>query len=173
MATIINLNGKKPVFGENIFLAETCTVIGDVQTGDWCSIWYHAVLRGDVCPIRIGDKVNIQDGAVIHGTYKKSEVVIGDNVTVGHNAIVHGAIIGDDVLVGMGAIILDNAEIGEKAIVASGSVVLENSRIEAGTLWAGVPAKFIKKIDSETANELTDIAYHYVKYAEWYRNNLK
>ena len=146
MALIKSVRGFTPQIGENTYLSENATIVGDVTIGKDCSIWFNAVLRGDVNPIRIGDRVNIQDGSVLHTLYERSVVEIGNDVSVGHNVTIHGATIKDGALIGMGSTILDYAVVGEGAIVAAGALVLSNTVIEPGTLWAGVPAKFIKKI---------------------------
>lgn len=170
MAIIKSLRGFTPEIGENCFLADNAVIIGDVKMGRDCSIWFGTVLRGDVNSIRIGNGVNIQDGAVLHTLYQKSVVEIGDHVSVGHNVTIHGACIKDYALIGMGATVLDNAVIGEGAIVAAGALVLSNTIIEPGTLWAGVPAKFVKKVDPEQAKELNQkIANNYLFYASWYK----
>lgn len=164
------VKGLAPVIGEDSWVAPNATVVGDIRTGKECSIWYQAVLRGDVGPIRLGDQVNIQDGAVLHTTRGYSEVVLGDRVTVGHRAIVHGCTAEDDVLIGMGAIVMDKAYIERGALVAAGAVVLENTHIEAGSIYAGVPARCVKKrpVDEAVAvNRKT--AEGYVEYKEWYR----
>ena len=165
---IKELNGKVPSTGEGTFVAENAALIGDVKTGRDCSIWYGAVLRGDVGPIRLGDNVNIQDCAVLHATTDVSEVIIGDNVSVGHNAIVHGARIGNDVLIGMGAIVMDNAVIPDGTVVAAGAGVLENKVLEPG-IWAGVPAKKVKDSSDRITGMAHDNAMHYIEYKEWYR----
>ena len=171
MAYIKSVRETTPVIGENCFLAETAVIIGDVVMGDNCSIWFGAVLRGDVNSIRIGNSVNIQDGAVIHTLYEKSVVEIGNHVTVGHNAIIHGAKVENYALIGMGATVLDHAEIGEGAIVAAGALVLSGTKIEPNTVWAGTPAKFIKKVEPKQAKELNQkIAHNYAIYAEWYKD---
>ena len=152
------------------FIAPNATIVGDVVTGENCSIWFNAVVRGDVNSIRMGNKVNIQDGAVIHCTYQRSKTIIGNNVSIGHNAIVHGCTIHDDVLIGMGAIVMDNAEIGSNSIIAAGAVVLENTKVEEGSIYAGVPAKKVKNISAALINgEINRIADNYVKYADWFR----
>ncbi|MBP7173228.1 MAG: gamma carbonic anhydrase family protein [Cloacibacterium sp.] len=172
MALIKNLLGKTPVIGENTFLAETAVIIGDVEMGKDCSIWYNAVLRGDVHYIKLGDKVNIQDNAMVHCTYEKYPTTIGNNVSVGHNAIVHGCTIKDNVLIGMGAIVMDDCVIESNAIVAAGAVVTQGTHIEAGELWAGVPAKKIKDVSQELIEgEINRIANNYVKYSGWYKND--
>ncbi len=167
MALIKPLNGIAPKIGKNCFIAETAVIIGDVVIGDDCSIWYGSVLRGDVNPIIIGDRVNIQDGAVLHTLHKKSVVKIGDDVSVGHNAIIHGATIGNDVLVGMGAILMDNAIIPDNTIIAAGAVVLSNEILEPG-VYAGVPAKKVKE-GSDTIKEAAHKnAQGYMNYKKWY-----
>ncbi len=171
MTLIRELRGFVPKIGRDCYLAETCVVIGDVIIGDQSSIWYNTVIRGDVNSIRIGSKVNIQDNSVLHCTYEETTVKIGDNVSVGHNVIVHGANIESNVLIGMGAILMDNVKVGENSIIAAGSVVLEGTKVEPGSVYAGVPAKFIKKVSSKEANEqIKSIAARYVGYTEWYRN---
>ena len=172
MPYIFEIKAIKPAWGSNCFIAPNATLAGDIIMGDDCSIWFNAVLRGDVNFIRMGNKVNVQDGAVIHCTYLKTSTVIGNNVSIGHNAIVHGCVIGDDVLVGMGAIIMDNANIGRNSIIAAGAVVLENTVVEPGTIYAGVPAKKVKDI-SETLikGEIDRIANNYVMYAGWYKDD--
>ena len=158
MALIKAVKGISPVFGENCFLAENSTIVGDVVMGNDCSVWFNAVVRGDVNSIRIGNKVNIQDGAVLHCTYEKTQVHLGNNVSIGHNAIVHGCTIHDNVLVGMGAIVMDNVEIFSNTIIAAGAVVLEGTKIESGSIYAGVPAKKVKDIDqSDFAGEIERI----------------
>ena len=170
MALIKKLLGKTPVIGENTFLAETATIIGDVEMGKECSIWYNAVLRGDVHYIKLGDKVNIQDNAMVHCTYEKYPTTIGNNVSVGHNAIVHGCTIKDNVLIGMGAIVMDDCLVESNAIVAAGAVVTQGTHIKAGELWAGVPAKKIKDVSQELIEgEINRIANNYVKYSGWYK----
>jgi carbonic anhydrase/acetyltransferase-like protein (isoleucine patch superfamily) len=167
---IRTLNGHTPKFGKDCFLAENSVVVGDVVMGDQCSIWYHAVIRGDVHFIRMGNKVNIQDGAVVHCTYQKSPTTIGNNVSVGHNAIVHGCTIHDNVLVGMGAIVMDDCVVESNSIIAAGAVVTEGTRVEAGTIYAGVPAKKIKDISQELiSGEIERLANNYIFYAGWYK----
>ena len=144
MALIKPVNGTSPVFGKNCYLAENCTVVGEVVMGDDCSVWFNAVVRGDVNSITIGNKVNIQDGAIIHCTYEKAKTVIGNNVSIGHHAIVHGCTLEDNVLIGMGAIVMDGAVIEKNSVVAAGAVVLENTRVESGSIYAGVPARKVK-----------------------------
>ena len=170
MALIKSVEGKSPKFGKNVYLAENCTVVGEVEIGDYCSIWFNAVIRGDVHYIKIGEKVNIQDGAVVHCTYKKHPTEIGNNVSIGHNAIVHGCTIKDNVLIGMGAIVMDNVEIESNTIVAAGSVVLQNSRLESGSIYAGIPAKKVKSLSVEQTKDLIKgIAENYTKYASWFK----
>ncbi len=170
MALLLPVKGIHPVFGENCFLAPNATVVGDVVMGKSCSVWFNAVVRGDVHSIRIGDKVNIQDGAIIHCTYQKAATVIGNNVNIGHNALVHGCTLEDNVLIGMGAIVMDNCYVEKNALVAAGAVVLENTRIEAGSIYAGVPAKKVKQLDEATFKDQNErIANNYVKYAGWFK----
>ena len=170
MAIIKEVRGLRPTIGENCFLAETAAVIGEVSIGNDCSIWYGTVLRGDVNSIRIGNKVNIQDGAVIHTLYQRSQTIIGDNVSIGHNAVVHGATIEDNCLIGMGAIVLDNAVVESGAIVAAGALVTSGMRVEGGHIYAGVPAKKIKAVDEKQRDEIIKrIADDYVMYASWYK----
>jgi carbonic anhydrase/acetyltransferase-like protein (isoleucine patch superfamily) len=170
MALIKEVRGFTPQFGKDCFLAENATIIGDVVMGDGCSIWYNAVLRGDVNSIRIGNHVNIQDGSILHTLYQKSVVEIGDYVSIGHNVTVHGAKINNYALIGIGAILLDHAEVGEGAIIAAGSLVLSNTKIPPYTLWGGVPAKFIKNVEPEQTNEMNrKIAHNYAMYAGWYK----
>ena len=169
MALIKSVRGFTPIMGEKCYLAENATVVGDVVMGDGCSVWFNAVLRGDVNSIRIGNHVNIQDGSVLHTLYEKSVVEIGDYVSIGHNVTVHGAKINNYALIGMGATLLDYAEVGEGAIVAAGSLVLSNTVIPPFTLWAGVPAKFIKNVAPEQSNEMNrKIAHQYAMYAGWF-----
>lgn len=170
MALIKEVRGFTPEIGENTFLAENATVIGDVVIGKDCSIWFNAVLRGDVNSIRIGDRVNIQDGSVLHTLYQKSVVEIGNDVSVGHNVVIHGAKIENGALIGMGAIVLDHAVIGEGAIVAAGSVILSGTKVEPGSIYAGVPAKFVKKVDPDQAKEMNQkIAKNYLMYSGWFK----
>lgn len=174
MALILPVKEVYPEFGENCFLAPNATIVGDVVTGRDCSIWFNAVLRGDVNSIRLGNRVNVQDGAVIHCTYQKTKTIIGNNVSIGHNAIVHGCVIEDNVLVGMGAIVMDNAHIGSNSIIAAGAVVLENTRVEAGSIYAGVPAKKVKDISQELiSGEIERIAANYLMYSDWFRDHKK
>lgn len=170
MAIIRSVRGFTPKFGKDTFLAENAAIIGDVIMGDGCSIWYGAVLRGDVNSIRIGNSVNIQDGSVLHTLYEKSVLEIGDDVSIGHNVTIHGAKICNGALVGMGSVVLDHAVIGEGAIIAAGSVVLSRTIVEPGCIYAGVPAKFVKKVDPEQSKEINQrIANNYHMYASWYK----
>lgn len=170
MALIKSVRGFTPKMGSNCFLADNATIIGDVVMGDDCSIWFNTVLRGDVNSIRIGNRVNIQDGSVLHTLYEKSTVEIGDDVSIGHNVTLHGACIHNKALIGMGATLLDHAIVGESAIVAAGALVLSNTIIEPYTLWGGVPAKFIKKVNPAQSKELNQkIANGYLMYASWYK----
>lgn len=169
MAIIRKLNGMEPKIGKNCFLAENAVIVGDVTIGDDCSIWYGAVLRGDVNPIVIGNRVNIQDGAVLHTLHKRSVVEIGDDVSVGHNAIIHGAKVGSRVLVGMGAILMDNAEIADNTIIAAGAVVLSNNNLDSG-VYAGIPAKKVKEGSEEVGDSALKNARGYMMYKEWYLN---
>ncbi len=172
MALILPVKGIYPTMGSNCFLAPNATVVGDVEMGNDCSVWFNAVIRGDVNSIRIGNKVNIQDGAVIHCTYEKTKVFIGNSVSIGHNAIVHGCSIADNVLVGMGAILMDNVQVGSNTIIAAGAVVLENTIVEAGCIYAGVPAKKIKDISQELINgEIDRIANNYLMYSGWFKES--
>lgn len=169
MALIKSVRGFTPKLGNGCFLAETAVIIGDVVAGDQCSFWYHVVVRGDVNSIRIGSKVNIQDGSVLHTLYQRSVIEIGDNVSVGHNVVIHGAKIQNNVLIGMGSVILDNAVIGENSIIAAGSVVLTGTVVEPGSIYAGVPAKRVKDVDpQQTAEMINRIANDYIMYASWY-----
>ncbi len=171
MALIIPARGFTPVFGDNCFLSENCTIVGDVVMGQGCSVWFNAVVRGDVNSIRIGDKVNIQDNAVLHCTFEKTQVLIGNNVSIGHNVIVHGATIGNNVLIGMGAIIMDNTVVGENSIIAAGALVLQNTIIEPGSIYAGVPAKRLKSVDkTQFQNMIERISNNYLMYSSWYKN---
>ncbi|MBR6647831.1 MAG: gamma carbonic anhydrase family protein [Bacteroidaceae bacterium] len=170
MAIIKELRGYVPKMGKNCFLAETAAVIGDVTIGDDCSIWYGTVLRGDVNTIVVGNKVNIQDGAVIHTLYQRSVTTIGNNVSIGHNATIHGATIEDNCLIGMGATILDNAVVESGAIVAANALVTSGMRVEGGCIYAGVPARKIKEVSPEQQKEIVErIANDYVMYASWYK----
>lgn len=170
MALILPVKGILPQFGQNCFLAPNATIVGDVIMGGECSIWFNAVVRGDVNAIRLGEKVNVQDGAIIHCTYEKTRAVVGNNVSIGHNAIVHGCIVHDDVLIGMGAIVMDGAVIGSRSIIAAGAVVLEGTVIEEGSLYAGVPARKVKEVSPELIQgEINRIANNYVMYSSWFK----
>lgn len=170
MALIKDVRGFTPQIGEDCYLAENATVVGDVIMGNGCSIWFNAVLRGDVNSIRIGNHVNIQDGAVLHTLYQKSTIEIGDYVSVGHNVTIHGATVKDYALIGMGATVLDGAVIGEGAIIAANALVLSNTIVEPNTIWAGVPAKMVKKVDPQQSQEINQrIAHNYAMYASWYK----
>ena len=169
MALIIEILGKTPQFGAHCFVAPNATVIGDVILGNECSVWFNAVIRGDVNSIKIGNKVNIQDGAIIHCTYQKNGTIIGNNVSIGHNAMVHGCTLMDNVLVGMGAIVMDKTIVHPNSIIAAGAVVLEGTIVEAGSIYAGVPAKKVKDISQDLiSGEINRIADNYVKYASWF-----
>jgi carbonic anhydrase/acetyltransferase-like protein (isoleucine patch superfamily) len=172
MALIKPVKGISPQFGNDCYLAENSTIVGDVIMGDQCSVWFNAVVRGDVNSIRMGNKVNVQDGAVIHCTYEKTKVFIGNNVSIGHNALVHGCTIHDNVLIGMGAIVMDNCVIGSNTIIAAGAVVLENTKVESGVIYAGVPAKKVKDINPELiSGEINRIANNYIMYSGWFKEN--
>ncbi len=169
MALIKSVRGYTPQMGKDCYLAENATIVGDVVMGDNCSVWFNAVVRGDVNSIRIGNRVNIQDGTVIHTLYQKSVSIIGDDVTLGHNVVVHGAELKNGSLIGMGAVILDHAVIGEGAIIAAGSVVLSGTQVEPGSIYAGVPAKFVKKVDPQQSAEMNQkIASNYLMYSSWF-----
>ena len=169
MAIIQSVRGFTPKIGEGTFLAENAVVVGDVTMGRDCSVWFSTVLRGDVNTITIGDRVNIQDGSVLHTLYQKSTIEIGDDVSIGHNVVIHGAKIHDYALIGMGAIVMDDAEVGEGALVAAGSVVLSRTKIGPHEMWAGAPAKFIKMVEPEKAKEMNEkIARNYLMYSRWY-----
>jgi gamma-carbonic anhydrase len=171
MALIKSLNNKTPVIGKNCFLAETATLIGNVEVGDNCSVWFNAIIRGDVHYIKIGNNTNIQDNAVIHATYKKSPTNIGDNVTIAHGAIVHGCTLHNNVMIGMNAVVLDDAVVESNSIIAAGSVVTKGTNVESGWVYAGIPAKKIKEISPEMLeNEINRIAVSYEIYAGWYKN---
>ena len=170
MALIRPVRGKTPVFGDNCWFAENATIVGEVTMGDDCSVWFSAVVRGDVNSITIGNKVNIQDGAVIHCTYQKHATVIGNNVSIAHNAVVHGCTIRDNVLVGMGAIVMDGCEVGENCIIAAGAVVTQGTKLEPGGIYAGIPAKKVKNLDESLfSGEVERIANNYLMYASWFK----
>ncbi|WP_152287781.1 gamma carbonic anhydrase family protein [Flavicella marina] len=167
---IKEVRGHKPKFGEDCFLAENAVILGEVSMGDQCSIWYNAVVRGDVHYIKMGNKVNIQDGAVVHATFEKSPTNIGNNVSVGHNAIVHGCTIHDDVLIGMGAIVMDDCVIESNSIIAAGAVVAKGTYVKSGSVYGGIPAKKIKDISEELLKgEVHRIAENYIKYSGWFK----
>lgn len=171
MALIKACRGYNPEFGANCWLAENATVVGDVQMGSDCSVWFNAVVRGDVNSIRIGNRVNIQDGAVLHCTYEKTKTVLGDNVSVGHNALVHGCTVEDNVLIGMGAIVMDNCYIESNCIIAAGAVLLEGTRVESWSVYAGIPAKKVKTLSQELFNgEVQRIANNYLMYSSWFKD---
>lgn len=167
---IRELNGKIPQYGAGCYFAETAVVVGDVVMGDECSIWYNAVIRGDVHSIRMGNRVNVQDGAVIHCTYQKFPTTIGNRVSIGHNAIVHGCTVHDNVLIGMGAIVMDDCVVESHTIIAAGAVVTQGTRVAAGSIYAGVPARKVKDISEKLiSGEIERIADNYVKYSGWYQ----
>ncbi|MDQ3392631.1 MAG: gamma carbonic anhydrase family protein [Bacteroidota bacterium] len=168
MAIIKSIKGVVPKLGKDCFLADNATVIGDVLMGDSCSVWFNAVVRGDVNSIAIGNETNIQDGAIIHGTYEKAKTVIGNRVSIAHNAIVHGCTIEDRVLIGMGAIVMDNAVIKTGSVIAAGAVVLPGTIVESGYIYAGVPAKKVKEVGPELAEVFDRTAKNYITYAKWY-----
>ena len=171
---IKTVRGFTPQWGSDCFVAENATLIGDLIMGDQCSVWYQAVIRGDVNAIRVGNRVNIQDGAVIHATYEKAATTIGDDVSIGHNAIVHGGILKNKVLVGMGSIIMDNCIVESNSIIAAGSVVTQNTHIPEGTIYAGIPARKIKDIDPELQKgEIERIAKNYLMYSSWFKPDQK
>ncbi|MDD6228697.1 MAG: gamma carbonic anhydrase family protein [Bacteroidales bacterium] len=172
MAIIKSVRGFTPKIGKDCFIADNAVIVGDVTIGDECSIWFSTVLRGDVNTITIGNRVNIQDGSVLHTLYEKSTIEIGDDVSLGHNVVIHGAKIHDYALIGMGAIVMDNAVVGEGALVAAGSVVLSNTVIGPHEMWAGAPAKFVKMVEPEKAKELNvKIAHNYLMYSKWYKDD--
>lgn len=171
MALIKAIKGVLPKHGTDCYFAENSTIVGDVEMGDECSIWFNAVVRGDVNSIRMGNRVNVQDGAVIHCTYQKTKTTIGNNVSIGHNAIVHGCSLHDNVLIGMGAIVMDNCVVGSNSIIAAGAVLLENTIVEPGSIYAGVPAKFVKKIDQKLIEgEINRISSNYLMYSSWLKD---
>lgn len=170
MPVILPVEGKMPQFGEDCFIAPNATIVGDVIMGNQCSVWFNTVIRGDVNYIKLGNKVNVQDNAVIHCTYQKYPTNIGNNVSIGHNAIAHGCTLHDNVLIGMGAIVMDNVVVHSNTIIAAGAVVLENTICEAGSIYAGVPAKKVKDISQELIHgEIGRIANNYVKYSGWFK----
>ena len=170
MALIKSVNGKSPQFGDDCYLAENATLVGDIKTGNQCSFWFNSVVRGDVHFIKMGDKVNVQDGAVIHCTYQKAPTKIGNNVSIGHNALVHGCTIHDNVLIGMGAIVMDGCIIESNCLIAAGAVVLEGTHVKSGSVYAGVPAKKVKELTPELfEGEVQRIANNYVMYSGWFK----
>jgi carbonic anhydrase/acetyltransferase-like protein (isoleucine patch superfamily) len=170
MPVILPVKGRMPQIPEDCFVAPNATIVGDVTMGSDCSIWFNAVIRGDVNKIRMGNKVNIQDGACIHCTFEKTETILGNSVSVGHNAIVHGCVIEDNVLIGMGAIVMDNAHIGTGSIIAAGAVVLEGTIVPPGSIFAGVPAKKVKEVSPELMKgEVERIANNYLQYSSWFK----
>lgn len=170
MATIRTIRGKTPKYGKDCFFAENASILGDVTMGDECNVWYSAVIRGDVHSIKMGDRVNVQDGAVIHATYEKSPTNLGNNVSIAHNAVVHGCTIHDNVLIGMGAVVLDDAVVESNCIIAAGSVVTKGSVLESGGVYAGIPATLKKKISPELLEQdINRIARSYAMYADWHR----
>lgn len=172
MALIKTCRGKEPKWGKDCYLAENATLVGDVIAGDECSFWFNCVVRGDVNAIRLGNKVNVQDGAVIHCTYEKAATTIGNNVSIGHNALVHGCTVHDNVLIGMGAIVMDGVVIEENCLIAAGAVVLEGTHVESGSVYAGVPAKKVKSLSKELfEGEIKRIANNYLMYSGWFKEN--
>jgi carbonic anhydrase/acetyltransferase-like protein (isoleucine patch superfamily) len=170
MALIKTVKGVGPKFGNNCYFAENATIVGDVVTGDECSFWFQSVIRGDVHRIRMGNKVNVQDGAIIHCTYERAPTTIGNNVSIGHRAIVHGCTLKDNVLVGMGAIVMDHAVVEENVLIAAGAIVLENSHLESGYIYAGVPARKVKALSAEAFQDTVErIANNYVMYSGWFK----
>ena len=170
MKIIKHVKGKHPQISEDCYIAENATIVGEVSIGTQCSVWFNAVIRGDVHYIKIGNKVNIQDGAVIHATYKKSPTTIGNNVSIGHNAIVNGCTIHDNVLIGMGSIVMDDCVIESNSIIAAGAIVTKNTRVESGSIYAGIPAKKIKNISQEMiSGEIYRIANSYINYSSWFK----
>lgn len=172
MSLILPVKGIAPKYGKNCWFAPNSTLVGDVVMGDQCTIWFNAVVRGDVNSIIIGNRVNIQDGAVIHCTYQKTKTTIGNNVSIAHNAIVHGCTIDDEVLIGMGAIVMDGVTIGKNAIIGAGAVVTQNTTVPAGTVWAGNPARYIKDVSPDLGEVFMRTANNYIMYAEWFNEPL-
>lgn len=170
MAIIRKVRGHQPKFGKNCFLADNAVVVGEVLMGENCTVWFNAVVRGDVNSITIGDNTNIQDGAIIHGTYERAKTVIGSNVSIAHNAVVHGCTLEDNVLVGMGAIIMDNTVVGKNSVIAAGAVVLPGTNIAEGSVYAGVPAKRVKGTGDDMKAVIQRTARNYPMYAEWFKN---
>ncbi len=170
MAIVRALRGFEPRFGKDCFLAETAVVVGEVVMGDRCTVWYHAVVRGDVHSITIGDDTNIQDGAIIHCTYQKAKTVIGNKVSIAHQAVIHGCTVEDEVLIGMGAIVMDDAVIGTGSVIAAGAIVLPGTKVEPGSIYAGIPARKIKDVGAEMKAVIERTAKNYPMYAAWYKN---
>lgn len=171
MSLILPVNGISPLMGNDCFIAPNATIVGDVVMGNDCSVWFNTVIRGDVNSVRMGNKVNVQDGAVIHCTYQKNATNIGNNVSIGHNAIVHGCTVHDNVLIGMGAIVMDRCVVNSHSIIAAGAVVLEGTIVEAGSIYAGVPARKVKDIPADKiSGEIDRIANNYITYASWFSN---
>ncbi|MCX8490155.1 MAG: gamma carbonic anhydrase family protein [Cyclobacteriaceae bacterium] len=170
MAIVKSVRGFTPQFGKNCFLADNAVVVGEVVMGDECTIWFNAVVRGDVHSITIGHRTNIQDGAIIHCTYQKAKTIIGNNVSIAHNAVVHGCTIEDNVLIGMGAIVMDDAVIGSGSVIAAGAIVLPSTKVEPGSVFAGIPAKRIKEVGDEMKMVIERTAKNYPMYAEWYKD---
>ncbi|MCC9136843.1 gamma carbonic anhydrase family protein [Pontibacter silvestris] len=168
MPVILSVKGIKPQMGDGSFIAENATIVGNVVLGNDCSVWFNAVIRGDVNSIRIGDKTNIQDGVVIHCTYEKAATTIGNNVSIGHRAIMHGCTIEDNVLIGMGAIVMDQAVVQKNCIIAAGAIVLENTICESGWIYAGIPARKVKQLNPEQVEGLDKLAHNYVMYSGWF-----
>ncbi len=174
MPVILPVRGVHPTLGKNVFIAENATIVGDVTMGDDCSVWFNAVIRGDVNSIKMGNKVNVQDGAVIHCTYQKSATIIGNNVSIGHNALVHGCTIEDNVLIGMGSIVMDNCVVESNSIIAAGAVLLEGTHVASGSVYAGVPAKKVKEVSQALfEGEIQRIANNYVMYSSWFNEPRK
>lgn len=173
MALILPVKGVEPKYGDNCYFADNATIVGMVEMGDNCSVWFNAVVRGDVNTIKIGNNTNIQDGAVIHCTYQKYSTTIGNNVSIAHNAIVHGCVVEDNVLIGMGAIVMDDAVVGEGSVVAAGAVVLAGTKIEPGSIYAGIPAKKVKDVGDELKGIFERTAQNYIKYSGWFKEDRK
>lgn len=171
MTYILPVNGITPQIGQNVWLAPNATLVGDVQMGNDCTVWFNAVIRGDVNSISIGNNTNIQDGVVIHCTYKRHKTIIGNRVSLGHNAIVHGCTIEDNVLVGMGAILMDGVVVGEGSIIAAGAIVTQGTQIPAGSIYAGNPARFLKTVSDEHRAMIERTATNYTLYASWFQEN--
>ncbi|PRY41906.1 carbonic anhydrase/acetyltransferase-like protein (isoleucine patch superfamily) [Spirosoma oryzae] len=169
MALIKSVRGVEPQFGDNCWLADNATVVGDVRMGRDCTVWFNAVVRGDVNSITFGNRCNVQDGAVVHCTYQRTKTTIGNNVSIAHNAIVHGCTIEDDVLIGMGAIIMDGAVIGTRSIIAAGAIITQNTIVPPGSIYAGNPARFLKAVSDEQGEVFMRTANNYVMYADWFK----